>query len=62
MVARRLGVAVGDLGDLVTISGHRGIVVDQLVDLINAVRRFDQTLTEHENLEGELIERSLHVI
>ena len=41
---------------------YRGIVMDQLVDLINSVRRFDQKLTEHENLEGELIERSLHVI
>jgi len=40
---------------------YRGIVMGQLMDLIAAVRRFDEKLTEHENLEGELIERSLHV-
>jgi hypothetical protein len=41
---------------------YRGIVMSQLMDLIAAVRRFDEKLTEHENLEGELIERSLHVV
>jgi len=41
---------------------YRGIVMAQLLDLIGSVQRFNERLTEHENLEGELIERSLNVI
>ena len=41
---------------------YRGIVTTQLANLVESVRRFDEKLTEHENLEGELIERSLNFI
>ena len=40
---------------------YRGVVKSQLFDLIDSVKRFDCRLREHENLEGELIERSLHL-
>jgi hypothetical protein len=57
-----LYLQLSDLAEQAEELQYRGIVLSQLTELIDAVRRFDQRLTEHENLEGELIERSLNVI
>lgn len=57
-----LYLELSDLAEQAEELQYRGIVVSQLLELIDAVRAFDQKLTEHENLEGELIERSLNVI
>ena len=57
-----LYLELSDLAERAEELQYRGIVAVQLADLIDSVKRFDRKLTEHENLEGELIERSLNVI
>ncbi len=56
-----LYLELSDLAERAEELQYRGIVMAQLIDLIDSVRRFDAKLTDHENLEGELIQRSLHV-
>ena len=57
-----LYLELSDLAEQAEELQYRGIVIAQLMNLVGSVKRFDEKLTEHENLEGELIERSLNVI